>query len=172
MRACVLAVCDMRQWDVIARNDAAPCRYIYVARNPKDTAVSLFHHMRAFKEFEYTASWDEHFENFMDGLVETSSWFRHVLPWWQHRHDDNILFIKYEDLQRDLAAHVRIIAAFLGMELTDGQVDAVVVQSSFEAMKSSDKASMAWTAESRHADAPEFMRKGIVGTCDGWVMDV
>jgi hypothetical protein len=50
---------------VIVRNDAEPCKYIYVARNPKDCAVSLFHHMRAFKGFEFTGEWDEFFELFM-----------------------------------------------------------------------------------------------------------
>ena len=46
------------QWTVIARNDAAPCKYIYVARNPKDTCVSLYHHMVGFKGYQYQADWD------------------------------------------------------------------------------------------------------------------
>lgn len=152
------------QWEVIARNDASPCKYIYVVRNPKDTAVSLFHHMRAFKEFEYTASWDEHFENFMDGLVETSSWFKHVRPWWEHRHDSNILFLKYEDMQHDAAGHVRKIASFIGVtDLTEEQVASIVRQSSFEGMKSDPKADLMWLAPVRNDSEPAFMRKGIVG---------
>ena len=29
-----------------------------------------------------------------------SQWNNHVLGWWQHRNDPNILFLKYEDLQK------------------------------------------------------------------------
>ncbi len=55
---------------------------------------------------------------------------QHVKPWWEHRNDANILFLKYEDLKEDLASNVRKIAAFIGInDLTDdqGMVVAVVV---------------------------------------------
>ncbi|RMX50264.1 hypothetical protein pdam_00018207 [Pocillopora damicornis] len=29
-----------------------------------------------------------------------SQWSDHVLGWWEHRRDPNVLFLKYEDLQR------------------------------------------------------------------------
>lgn len=27
------------------------------------------------------------------------SWLEHVLGWWEHRDDSNVLFLKYEDLK-------------------------------------------------------------------------
>ena len=41
-------------------------RYIYVMRNPKDTAVSYYHH-RHFMPFGKKSSWDEFFGRFVKG---------------------------------------------------------------------------------------------------------
>jgi len=51
-----------------------PC-YIYVMRNPKDTAVSMYHH-RLTMPFEPKPSWEEFFELFSKGegmLCKTSA---------------------------------------------------------------------------------------------------
>ena len=45
--------------------------------------------------------WDQYIErvyNFVS--VMYSPWWSHVLEFWEKRNEDNILFIKYEDLQR------------------------------------------------------------------------
>ena len=128
--------------------------------------MSLFHHMNGFKCFEYQGSWDEFFELFLKGIVETNSWFEHVRPWWEHRNDGNILFLKYEDMKADPAANVRKIAAFIGVDdLTEEQVGMVVSQSSFDSMRASSTANMTWTHAGRYATAQPFLRKGVVGMC-------
>ena len=63
----------------------SPAKYIYVARNPKDVAVSYFHHTKAFKHFQFNEGWDKFFELFMEGKVSRGSWFDHVLGWWDHK---------------------------------------------------------------------------------------
>ena len=63
----------------------SPAKYIYVARNPKDTAVSLYYHTRGFKDFEFTGNWDVFFEYFISGKAEGGPWFDHVLEWWKHK---------------------------------------------------------------------------------------
>ena len=61
-------------------------RYIYLARNPKDTAVSFYHHTKSYELLRgCDADWDGFFERFVSGEVEYGSWFEHVLQWWQHR---------------------------------------------------------------------------------------
>ncbi|KAK3737785.1 hypothetical protein QZH41_017259, partial [Actinostola sp. cb2023] len=79
-------------------------KYINVIRNPKDVAVSWYHHYKGFKFFEFDRPWDEFFEMFIDNKdsfisVVYGSWFDHVLGWWAHRDDPNILFLKYEDMK-------------------------------------------------------------------------
>lgn len=151
-------------WSVIARNDANPCKYIYVARNPKDSCVSLFYHMSAIKSFQYSGTWDEFVELFLKGIVETSSWYKHVKPWWEHRDDSNVLFIKYEDMKKDPATNIRTIASFIGVaDLTDDEVAAIVEQSKFDNMKGDSLSNYVWNSARRKEGSQPFMRKGIVG---------
>ena len=63
----------------------SPAKYIYVARNPKDVAVSLFYHTRRFVFFEFMGDWNCFFEFFINGKAESGSWFDHVLGWWEHK---------------------------------------------------------------------------------------
>ena len=63
----------------------SPAKYIYIARNPKDTAVSLYYHARSIKVFEFTGDWNAFFKFFITGRAEGGSWFNHVLEWWNYR---------------------------------------------------------------------------------------
>ena len=63
----------------------SPAKYIYVARNPKDTVVSLYYHTKGFKDYEYNGDWNYFFDRFIDGTCESGSWFDHVLGWWKYK---------------------------------------------------------------------------------------
>ena len=89
--------------------NSTPCKYIYVARNPKDLATSFYHHYRAYHV--PGMEWKEFFEYF---LVEFGDYFDHVLSWWAHKDDDNVLFIKFEDLKQDPVTTIAQIATFMG----------------------------------------------------------
>src|SRR5262249_53032518 len=58
------------------------CKYIYVARDGRDVAVSYFHFSRTHLGFRGT--FDEFFDLFLQGKVEPASWFEHVKGWWTH----------------------------------------------------------------------------------------
>ena len=59
-------------------------KYICVYRNPKDVAVSLFHHSDALK-YMCGVVWDEYFEDFINGRVIYGSYFKQILDWWKHK---------------------------------------------------------------------------------------
>ena len=69
-----------------------PCKYIYVLRNPKDVAVSYFYHEK--HSHKWDISFDDFFELFMDGALEYGRYFDHVLSFWPHRNDKNILLMR------------------------------------------------------------------------------
>ena len=150
---------------MLPRNDANPCKYIYVIRNPKDVCVSYYHHMRSIKHFELKLkSFGEFYHLFMNGPLLCGSYIDHIKPWWQHRTDSNILFLTYEDMKRDLPSAVLSIAKFIGVtDLTDAEVALIASKTSFEAMRDDDKANYKWSEDRRKEDGTPFMRKGEVG---------
>ena len=141
-----------------------PCKYIYVARNPKDLAVSYYHHHRGFKQLHRVeAEWESFLEMFASGQIHFGDYFDHVLSWWTHRSDDNVLFLKYEDMKKDLPSAVSQIAKFIGQELSSEVLDEITRKTIFAAMKDDPKANHSWTAHLRESTAEPFMRRGVVG---------
>ena len=111
-------------------------KYIYLARNPKDVAVSFFYFMRQMPLLGFDGTWDEFLKCFMKGDVPYGSYFDHVLSWWSHKDDDNVLFLHYEELKQDLQGQIKIIAEFLGLKLSDEEIKAVAEKCSLQAVKS------------------------------------
>jgi hypothetical protein len=138
----------------------SPSKYIYVARNPKDVAVSYFHHMNLFPDLQFNGTWDWFFEQFLTGNVYYGLWFDHVLEWWQHRGASNVLFLKYEDMKKDLPKTIETVSSFMGCKLEPQIVDTIAQQSGFQAMRGNPATNLSWAA--RHNQV-SFIRKGIVG---------
>jgi hypothetical protein len=137
-------------------------RYIYVTRNPRDVAVSFFHHERGFSRYPMY-EWDDFFERFLKGDVEFGDYFEHVLSWWAHKDDDNVLFLKYEDMKKDLPSAVATIAKFIGQDTSKELVEEIAHKTTFENMKNDSTANYEWMKELRRPNEGAFMRKGVVG---------
>ena len=142
-----------------------PGKYIYVARNPKDTAVSFFYHYFSLKLAE-NIDWPTFASWFLSGQVYFGSHLEHVLGWWEHRNDDNVLFLKYEDMKKDIRSAIVHIVSFIGKDLTEEEVDTVIKKSSFSSMKNNPTTNYEWLpSKMKHPEGAPFMRKGVVG---GW----
>ncbi|XP_067420002.1 sulfotransferase 1C4-like isoform X2 [Emydura macquarii macquarii] len=76
------------------------CKVIYVARNPKDTAVSYYHFQRMNRGLPDPGNWDLYLETFLAGKVPWGSWFDHVNAWWDARDTHRILYLFYEDIKK------------------------------------------------------------------------
>ena len=140
-----------------------PCKFIYVARNPKDVATSFYYHTEVafFPGIDKETYWSK----FVNGELEFGNYFDHVLGWWEHKDDDRVLFLKYEDMKKDLKKCVSEIASFIGADISEEMVAQIASQTTFESMKKNPLANNAWRNEvvSRGKSKTEFMRKGIVG---------
>ena len=133
----------------------SPARYIYVARNPKDTFVSYYHfHVKVQKHLVFDRTWDQFFDEYIKGRVFFGSWWDHIPEWWSHRDEKNVLFLKYEDLKKDLPKYVETMANFLGYNLGQDIITKIASMCSFNEMK---------TTTSMGANNPVFMRKGVAG---------
>uniref|UniRef100_A0A8C4PZJ6 Sulfotransferase n=1 Tax=Eptatretus burgeri TaxID=7764 RepID=A0A8C4PZJ6_EPTBU len=141
-------------------------KVIYVARNPKDIIVSLYHFCKNALFMEMPKDFQSFLEVFIDGkesslLVLMGSWFEHIQGWMECKHPQ-LLYVMYEDMTKDLPAVVRRMCTFLGKTLTEVQIESVVKHSSFTAMKNNPMTNFS-KAEKLFEDNIKFFRKGKVG---------
>uniref|UniRef100_A0A452HS11 Sulfotransferase n=1 Tax=Gopherus agassizii TaxID=38772 RepID=A0A452HS11_9SAUR len=139
-------------------------KIIYTLRCPKDVVVSLYHFSRIVRLFKDPDSLDCFLEDFLSGNVLYGSWFHHVTGWMGLKANKNIFSITYEELQQDLQGSVRRICHFLGKELSEEQVAAVVENVSFQSMKGNKISNFSQMSD-KYMDHQkgEFLRKGICG---------
>ncbi|KAH7972083.1 sulfotransferase 1C2 [Rhipicephalus sanguineus] len=90
-------------------------KYIYVARNPFDCAVSYYYFLKGFTPNTFP-DFDSFLTTFLSGEVPYGDYFDHLLSWYERRGDANVLFITYEELNADSRAQLLRIADFLGKE--------------------------------------------------------
>lgn len=142
-------------------SDGTKCKYIYIARNPKDVAVSYFHFTVSLKSSGngYNGPWEFFSKLFIDGNVGWNKWNDHALGWWKHKDDPNVLFLKYEDLKKDLPSQVRLTANFLNKPLSEDIINRIAEQCSFNGMTKDLSRYMVHVNESQTS----ILRKGVVG---------
>ena len=137
-------------------------KYIYIARNPKDVIVSIFYHLSRLQIFHFCGTLNDIIRLFLEGKLNFGSWFDHVLEWWMHRNDSNILFLKYEDVKQDLRGTTKTVAKFMEHSLKPEIIDEIVKQSTFESMRVNPTVN--FFSEYQYPNATtSFVRKGIVG---------
>ncbi|KAG4960011.1 hypothetical protein GLYMA_13G191400v4 [Glycine max] len=118
-------------------------RIIYICRNPLDTFVSTWIFLNKIKpehlpEFEL----GEAFEKYCKGIIGFGPTWDQMLGYWKESiaRPSKVLFLKYEDLKKDVNFHVKRIAEFLGWPFTseeegDGTIESIIKLCSFEKMK-------------------------------------
>jgi len=141
-------------------------KYVYVARNPFDCAVSFYHHTRGFvRHYDFArGDWETFFDCFLRGEVDFGDYFDHLVSWWPHRAAANVLFLTYEHMLAAPVAAVGSIARFLGGRAGELARDphgheGVARDSDFRHMQSDQGR---WSSR-RPAGMPAFVRKGVVG---------
>jgi aryl sulfotransferase len=124
--------------------------YVVVGRDGRDAYMSYWNHRRNMRpelleHLQVTAAaegieasllpTDDIHEFFAGWLYEQPLWFEHVASFWEHRGEENVLFVHYNDLQADLDREMRRVAAFLGVSVDEERWPAVVESCTFAAMK-------------------------------------
>ena len=148
------------EWERVPYTEEA--RYICVLRDPKDAFVSNYHFIR-----------DVFFGTLMPSVpvwlrlfcsdATPFIWSEHLHGYWRNRHLPNVLILTYEDMKKDMAASVKRIADFMGVELTQDEFDLVCEKSSFAYMKAAEDkfhppAMTPWSLPGR-----QMIRRGVSG---------
>ncbi|XP_028167470.1 estrogen sulfotransferase-like [Ostrinia furnacalis] len=96
---------------------------------------------------------------------------------WSRRHDPNLLFIKFEEMKRDLPAVIRKTAKFLGKTITDDQVNTLSDYLSFQNMKKNRAVNLdallerSFGKEYLEQTELRFIRKGEIGDWKNYMSD-
>lgn len=127
-------------------------------------------------------SFEEFLELFIDELTPIGSYWKHVLPFWERRLNPNVLFLKYEDMKRDLPATIRKCAAFLNVdyELTEEDMKKICEHLKFDKMQSNPAVNLDAilnnfdsngnpSTEDKSNDQIKFIRKGQIGDWKNYI---
>jgi aryl sulfotransferase len=166
-------------------------RYIHVARDGRDACLSFHNHGTGFtaetlsrldkagredpeigKPFprlpadpaDYFHLWltTSHLRGFSEGY-QNVSFFAFQKSYWDERMRPNLLMMHYSDLKRDLAAEMRRVAAFLGIEIAAELWPSLVEAASFETMKSQGDQLMPQVTALFEGGKDRFFHKGQAG---------
>ncbi|KAI5632733.1 sulfotransferase domain-containing protein [Phthorimaea operculella] len=110
-------------------------KVVYVARDPRDVAVSFYHHNRMIRSHGYIGDFKTYWNFFITNMILYTPFFEHLKEAWEKRHHSNMLFLFYEELIKDLPAAVRRVSKFLNKEYTEEQIAGLCDHLSFENFK-------------------------------------
>lgn len=162
-------------------------QYIYVGRDPRDVALSLFNHISNYKPgFLEMVNGNpdrkgpphpqiaDNFPEFWRDWA-TKGWFdwerdgypywshlHHAKTWWEYKDLPNVLMLHYNDMLADLDGEMRRIAKFLNIEVSEDVMPSLVEAAKFDSMKKNYKQN-APAPDLIWADAQKFFRKGTNG---------
>jgi len=169
-------------------------RYIFVSRDGRDVAMSLWNHYRNYTDETYVEFNEtpglvgdplprapDNLETFWRNWCtrgwfdwETDGWpyWSHLTvtqSWWDYRHLSNILVLHYASMKRDPAGAVRRVADFLGIALTPQRLAEIVAATSFDSMKRNADDYVPYGGTSWKGGTDTFLYKGTNRRWDGLI---
>ncbi|RUS74498.1 hypothetical protein EGW08_017729 [Elysia chlorotica] len=141
-------------------------KIIVTTRNPKDVAVSLYHHHINLSEmYDYSGDFQDWIPLFLEGKsVDCGDYCEYHLDWdrvVRENPDWPILVVKFEDCVKDLADSIRKISVFLERPLSENQIADMAKALSFTNMKS----------HFRNTLTEKLIRKGEVADWKNWLTE-
>jgi len=129
-------------------------KYLYIVRDGRDTAWSLYNHHAGFTDQAYpmfnnvfgregppleppTGDVVQYFREWLNGggLPLGVSFWEHVQGWYNARHLPNMLLVHFNDLKADLPGQMRRIAAFLGIGIDESRFQAMIEHCGIDYMR-------------------------------------
>lgn len=156
-------------------------KYLYVARDGRDVAWSLYNHHAGANDLwydllnntpgrvgpaierpdpdvrRYFLHWLEN-----DGAPFWSFW-DNISSWWAARDLPNVRLVHFADLKADPEAEMREIAAFLGCEIAEDRWPAILEHTSFDYMKAHATQVAPLGGAIFEGGAETFINKGVNG---------
>lgn len=117
-------------------------KVIYIVRDPRDVAVSYYHHCIKMRWLDEGCNLDEFVGRFMVPEFEPyfGTWWDHVRSWIATRdHNSDFVCLRYEDIHTNPEAELARVAALLNISATAEQLKRAVTLSSADRMRDLEK---------------------------------
>ncbi|XP_037038671.1 sulfotransferase family cytosolic 1B member 1-like [Bradysia coprophila] len=142
-------------------------KIVYVAREPKDAAISFYHHY--YNMYKYCGTKNEFLDSFLHGIVEHGCYWDHVEQFHLLRpHYPNLLFITFENMKHNLEHTLNELCNFLDKTLTAEQLQRLANHLQFDNMKKNPAVNPPYIEEAAQKNRPgsgfAFVRRGITGS--------
>jgi hypothetical protein len=107
-------------------------KYIFVVRDPCDALISDYHFMEGMFFEKGTISLEEFAR---EEFIPSHDIHKHILAFWNRRHDEDVLPLCYENIKTDLARTIERVAAFIDIFLDEELKEIVLNQSDIKFMQ-------------------------------------
>jgi aryl sulfotransferase len=166
-------------------------KFIHVARDGRDAALSMHNHLRGFTPamnaiMDQVSLGDPKFgdvapptpenpaDSFREWLLDgggrgdpAASFWEVERSYWAARRDANMLLVHYNDLKANLAGEIARIAKYLEIDLQRVVTDEIVKAASFETMRAQGERLMPGAENAWVQGAKTFLNKGVNGRWHG-----
>jgi len=127
--------------DIILKGDRT-CKFIYVYRDPRDVAASLYCHIRGngLTEFTRNACFDEFYETVVRNENEAfyGLWETHLGNWLSKRNELNMLVLNFETMKENPQKEIKRVANFLKLNPSEEQIEDIAEKTTLAYMKESN----------------------------------
>jgi hypothetical protein len=147
-------------WDEIPRPAGSLSRVVTIIRDPRDGPYSMFRHASGSRRGPDIA---DDFEAYFERWMEFGYYFKVVRSFWPHRGDPSLLWLRYEDLQRDLEKEAWRLVRFLGWPVSETEMAQVLPLVSFDHMRDREDSALKRDGQSFWKEGSRFFREGGVG---------
>ena len=140
-------------------------RVIYLVRDPRDVALSLYNFRRKYRSLDDSCPIEQYVaERFVPGDLDVS-WGEHVGSWLGTRMNrSGFLLVRYEDLLQDAPRELGRVGDFLGVAAGTEALSQAIERSSANRLRELEKVEHeAWvTTKGKRADVP-FIAEAVAG---------
>lgn len=114
-------------------------KLIYVYRDAKDVAISMFHMHRNHLWQKYTGTMEDFFDVFLGDHVIYGPFHDHIKSFTQLSRLEHVLLLNYDEMIADTFAGVKRISEFLDCSYTDDQLMQLTEHLSFNNMRNKNQ---------------------------------
>lgn len=115
-------------------------KMIYVSRNPRDVAVSMYHFGT---HFDKSSAMETMLQDFLNDKCFLTPYREHRLSYWNIPDYPNILYLTYESVTSNIDEAIKEVAQFLEVKVSDENFAKLKDHLSFDKMKSKLKLNQA-----------------------------